>query len=110
MTLQKEVSLIQEKAVAKCLEGKLTPASGGTAYDGGDVDANTFLVECKTVTKEQTSFSVKKEWLTKIREQAYEQRKENFALAFRFAPTGDDFVVLDIETFKLLKDAYESSL
>lgn len=102
MSLNKEVSLIQEKEVAKVLGGVLAPSSGSGRFSGGDVYVDDLLIECKTVTKPQTSFSVKKEWLDKAKEQAFEQGKSNYALAFRFEPTGDDFISIPIQFFKEL--------
>lgn len=110
MSIQKEVSIQQEKEVAKILNGHLVPASGGTRYDAGDVDAGNFLIECKNVTKPQTSISVKKAWLDKINEQAFEQGKSHSALAFRFEPDGKDYVVLDITTFRDLIENYKEEM
>lgn len=92
--------MLQEKEVANKLGGKVTPGSGAARFFGGDVITEEFLVECKTVTKPQTSFAIKKEWLDKAKEQAFEQGKYNYALAFRFEPQGKDFIVLPIDTFK----------
>lgn len=54
-----------------------------------------FFIEAKTPTKEQISFCVKKEWIEKMREQAFEQGKIHSALAFRFAPDGEDYFVIN---------------
>lgn len=102
MSIQKDVSTKQEKEVAAKLGGKLVPASGGTKYDAGDVIASNFLIECKTTTQPKASFSIKRDWLDKIDEQAFEQGKQYAALAFRFDPDGGDYVVLDINTFNEL--------
>lgn len=107
MSIQKEVSSLQEKEVANKLCGKIVPASGGTRYDAGDVDAGIFLVECKTVTKPQMSVSVKQAWMDKVAEQAFEQGKQYSALAFRFEPEGKDYIVVDIDTFQQLLDNYK---
>lgn len=76
----------QEKHIAKVTGGKVQSNSGGTKFGGGDVHTDKFFIEAKTPTKEQTSFTIKKEWITKMREQAYEQGKECCALAFTFDP------------------------
>lgn len=102
MSIQKDVSDLQEKEVAKKLNGKLVSGSGCGNFDSGDVSTDKFLIECKTVTKDQTSFSIKEAWLHKIKEQAFEEGKEYCALAFRFSPKGKDYIVLDIDTFKML--------
>ena len=84
--------------------------SGGTRFGGGDVHTDTFFIEAKTPTKEQTSFSVKKEWIAKLREQAFEQGKNHCALAFRFEPNGDDYFVIDSRLMKELVDYFEGEL
>ena len=107
MSLQKDVSRLQEKEVANKLGGGITPASGGTKFDGGDVKVGDMLVECKTVTKDQTSFSIKQEWLDKIKEQAFEQGCSMSSLVFRFGPNQKDYAVVDIDIFNELLSAYQ---
>jgi hypothetical protein len=108
MSLNKDVSTIQEKSVARVLGGKLTPGSGAASFAGGDVLTDSFLIECKTTTKPLSSFSVKKEWLDKAKEQSFEQGKDFYALAFRFEPDGDDHIVIPIEIFKELLDCKDN--
>lgn len=85
----------QEHDIARLLGGRVQSNSGGTRFGGGDVQTAQFFIEAKTPTKEQTSFSVKKEWVEKMREQAFEQGKIHSALAFRFAPNGEDYFVIN---------------
>lgn len=66
-----------------------------------------FFIEAKTPTKEQTSFSVKKEWVDKMQEQAFEQGKFYSALAFRFSPDGEDYFVIDFRLMQELVKYYE---
>lgn len=90
----------QEKHIAKVTGGRIQSNSGGTKFGGGDVHTDKFFIEAKTPTKEQTSFTIKKEWITKMREQAYEQGKEESVLAFRFDPnTDNDLYVLSQRQF-----------
>jgi hypothetical protein len=90
----------QEKHIAKVTGGRVQSNSGGTKFGGGDVHTDKFFIEAKTPTKEQTSFTIKKEWITKMREQAYEQGKEESVLAFRFDPnTDNDLYVLSQRQF-----------
>ena len=60
-------SSLQESKVAKILKGNTVSNSGAGHFAKGDVivDEADLLVECKTVTKEKNSFSIKKEWLDK---------------------------------------------
>ena len=94
----------QEKHIAKELGGKRQSNSGATTFQKGDVVTEDWLIEAKTVTKEQSSFSIKKEWLEKNKEEAFGMRKRHNALAFNF---GDDqnYYVVDEKTFKKLIEA-----
>lgn len=85
----------QENDIARLLGGRVQSNSGGTRFGGGDVQTAEFFIEAKTPTKEQSSFSVKREWLDKMREQAFEQGKYHSALAFRFSPDGEDYFVIN---------------
>lgn len=104
----------QEKSIAKKVGGKTTPNSGGTKFSGGDVLTDTFLIEAKTSTKDKKSFSIKKEWLEKMQEQAFEQGKQNSALAIDFGD-GKNYYLISEKLFKELvyhleKEEYTSSL
>ena len=59
----------QEKAVAKAVGGKKVANSGATAFYKGDVMTDKVLFECKTCTKEQKTFTIKREWIDKNREE-----------------------------------------
>lgn len=90
----------QEKHIARVTGGKVQSNSGGTKFGGGDVHTDKFFIEAKTPTKEQISFTIKKDWIIKMREQAYEQGKEEAVLAFRFDPNIDnDLYVLSQRQF-----------
>ena len=93
--LAKDCSVSQERDIARLLGGTVQSNSGGTRFGGGDVQTEQFFIEAKTPTKEQTSFSIKKDWIDKMQEQAFEQGKSYAALAFRFSPDGDDYFVID---------------
>lgn len=88
----KYYSQLQEHYLAKKLNGTLTPASGASKFSKGDIKIKnaSLLVECKTTTTEKTSFSIKKEWLEKIKEEAKIQQLENSVLAFSFTPEGTE--------------------
>lgn len=106
----KNCSSNQEKQIAKMVGGKVQSNSGGTRFGGGDVHTTTMFIEAKTPTKNQTSFSVKKDWLDKAKEQAFEQNKQNYALAFRFGPDEPDFFVIDAKLFRELINYLEGEL
>lgn len=105
--LGKDYSESQERDIAKLLGGRVQSNSGGTRFGGGDVLTKDFFIEAKTPTKEQTSFSIKKEWIDKMGEQAFEQGKPVSALAFRFSPEGDDYFVINSRLMRLLVEYFE---
>ena len=90
----------QEKHIAKVTGGKVQSNSGGTKFGGGDVHTDKFFIEAKTPMSDKKSFSIKEDWLYKMREQAFEQGKEESVLAFRFHPDSlIDWYVLDERQF-----------
>jgi hypothetical protein len=93
--LGKDYSALQERDIARLLGGHVQSNSGGTRFGGGDVLTNKFFIEAKTPTKEQSSFSIKREWISKMCEQAFEQGKPHYALAFRFDPEDEDYFVIN---------------
>ena len=96
----RDYSDIQEKHIAKVTGGKVQSNSGGTKFGGGDVHTDKFLIEAKTPAIERKSFTIMKDYLTKAKEQAFEQGKEESVLAFRFSPDDDsDYYVLTERQF-----------
>jgi len=91
----------QEKAVAKAIGGKRTANSGATTFQKGDVFTDNFLIECKTCEKEKASFSIKKEWLIKNREEAFAMGKSYSALSFDFGDA-KRYYIIDEKLFKQL--------
>lgn len=112
MLTRKEASNLHEKSVAKKFQnvgGKIVPSSGSGKFDGGDVsigDDKDILIECKTVVSCKASFSIKKDWLSKIEEQRFEQGYKNCCLSFRFEPYGKNYYVVNEEFFKELVNCY----
>lgn len=90
----------QEKHIAKVTGGRVQSNSGGTKFGGGDVHTDKFLIEAKTPAIERKSFTIMKNWLEKMNEQAFAQGKEEAVLAFRFDPnTSEDLYVLSERQF-----------
>lgn len=89
----------QENKVAKMVNGKVVSNSGATAFNKGDVRTDKILIECKTCTKEKESFSIKKEWLTKNKDEAFAMGKQYSVLAFDFGD-GENYFILDKNLFK----------
>ena len=100
----------QEHKVAKALNGKLVANSGACNFVAGDVTTDKFLIEAKTCVTEKKSFSIKKEWLEKNKEEAFEMGKSYSALAFNFGPDSDNYYIIDERIFKLLQDYIEEDV
>lgn len=92
----------QEQQVAKNLGGKVNLNSGAAPFCAGDVVKDDFLIECKTVTKSSSSFSIKKAMLKKVEQEAFEMGKDNFALAFNFGPDEKCYYVITEKTMQNL--------
>jgi len=90
----------QEKAVAKVIKGKQTANSGATEFKKGDVTTEDWLIECKTATTEKASFSIKRDWLDKNKEEAFAMNKSYNALCFDFGDNGNRYYIIDEKTFK----------
>lgn len=93
----------QEKSVAKAVGGKQTSNSGATAFQKGDVLTDLFLLECKTCTKEQTTFTIRKEWFEKNAEEAFEMGKLYQAVVIDFGD-GEQHYIINEKLFKLLNE------
>ena len=95
---------LQENSVAKVLNGLKVANSGAGKFSSGDVvikDAS-LLLECKTSTAEKKSFSVKKEFLDKNKQEALSNRLMNGCLCFDFGPSTDRYYVIDEKMMKFL--------
>ena len=96
---------IQEKYVAKLLGGFQTTNSGSGHWTKGDVvvkDANLSL-ECKTSMTEKSSFSIKKDWIYKHKEEAKSNHLYNTAIAISFKPEGNEnYFLIDEKLMKFL--------
>lgn len=97
----------QEKRIAKAVNGQRVVNSGATAFSKGDVRTDEWLFEAKTKTSESQSFSIKKEWLLKNREEMFAMGKSYNALVFDFGD-GNNYYVLDEKTFLKMKEAFEN--
>lgn len=98
----------QEKKVAKAVGGKRTANSGATPFEKGDVITQDWLIECKTKTKDCSSFTIKEDWLLKNEEEAFAMGKNNSALCFDFGPSANKrYYVISERLFELLKNYLE---
>ena len=92
----------QEKQIVKNIGGKQVAGSGSSPFYKGDVRTTKFLIEAKTVTKVKDSFSIKKKWLLKNKEEAFAMNKPYFALAFNFGPDEENYYIINEKLFKEL--------
>ena len=95
----RKYSKAQEKRVAKDIGGRVNANSGATDFYKGDVRTKDFLVECKTSTKPVKSFSIKKDWLVKLKEEAFSMGKSKIAIGFDFGD-GEDYFIIDKRSFQ----------
>lgn len=97
----------QEKQIAKKIGGKQQSNSGATAFQKGDIITDLFLIEAKTCTTEKKSFTIKKEWLDKNKEEAFAMGKSYNALAFNFGEDTPNYYVVDEKTFKKIVQLFK---
>ena len=99
----------QEKSVCKVTNSKQQPNSGASMFRKGDVVNKTasMLTECKTTMTDKDSFSIKKDWITKNREERFSQRLSNSCIAFSFGPGQENFFVIDEKLMKFLIEKLE---
>ena len=98
----------QEKSVAKAVGGKTTANSGATPWQKGDITSDKVLYECKTCTKDQASFSIKKEWIEKNRQEMLFMDKDYSVIVFNFGPDQENYYIIDELTFQELIEYIES--
>ena len=98
----------QEKKIAKAVGGKQVANSGATPWKKGDVTSEKWLYEAKTKIEESKSFTIKREWIEKNKEEAFAMGKEYNALVIDFGD-GKQFYLLDEKTFLEMKDCLEAN-
>ena len=95
----------QETYIAKMLGGQRCVNSGAGKFSKSDVivkDASLSL-ECKTSMTEKSSFSIKKDWITKHYDEARSSRLSNTALAISFDPSGkENYFLIDEKLMRFL--------
>lgn len=104
MRTTRDVSSSQEKKIAKEIGGKRTANSGATKFDKGDIVVNEWLVEAKTCMQPKKSFSIKQDWLLKLKEEQYATGKMYSSLCFDFGNEKDRYYIIDEPTFKYLME------
>ena len=95
----------QEHYVAKLLHGQVCPNSGAGKWSKSDVKVPQagLSIECKTSMTSKNSFSIKKEWIDKHKQEAFSNRLPNTAIAISFDPKGDNnYFVIDSKLMQYL--------
>lgn len=105
MKTTRDASARQEKEIAKALGGSRTPNSGATKFYKGDVIIESeWLLEAKTCMQPKKSFSIKQDWLKKMKEEQYATSKLYSALCFDFGDEKDRYYIIDEPTFRYIMD------
>lgn len=94
----------QEERGNRFLQLDNVPNSGATAFQKGDGQDEHLLIEWKTLTKEQKSRTIQKEWFETQKQETFSMGKIFSAVGFDFGD-GEDYIAVDIYTFR---EMYES--
>lgn len=98
-------SSIQENRIAKKLDGVVTPNSGAGHFKKGDIQMHDIglLIECKTCISPKKSFSIKKEWFEKNKQELFASGMSNSIIAFNFDyQDKNDYYIIDDKLMKYL--------
>lgn len=103
-------SNIHEESVCKALNATKQSNSGAGLFSKGDCinKEASLLIECKTLMNNKDSFSIKKDWLIKNKEEAFSQRLSNNTLAFNFGPNEENYYIINEKLMKYLVDKLKS--
>lgn len=97
----RDASSKQEKAIAKSLNARRTSNSGATKFDKGDLYVGQeWLIEAKTCMQPKKSFSIKQEWLQKMKEEQFATNKMYSALCFDFGDNRNRYYIVEEQVFK----------
>lgn len=97
----RKYSNLQEKRIAKKFHGRKQLNSGATMFQKGDVITDKILIECKTKVKESKSISIQKDWIEKLKEEAFAMRRPYWAIIFNFGDN-EDYFIINEKLFKQL--------
>ena len=97
----------QEQQIAKALKGKVQSNSGAADFTAGDVKTEHCLIDAKTVMTSKKSVSIHKDWLLKIKDEAFAMNKDFGVVAINFGPNQPNYYVLEEKQFKDYLRLYE---
>lgn len=95
-----------EKRVAKSLGERQVTGGGRGDFAKGDV-FGTLFIECKTQMQPKASMTVKEDWFKKAKEQAFQMRRQDFAVSFSF-DNQKDFYAVDERLFEQMYRSYKA--
>lgn len=76
----------------------------------GDLQDTHWVIEAKTCMEPKKSFSIRKDWLTTLREEMYASKKDYRALCFDFGDEKDRYYILDEDTFSYVKELLDKEI
>jgi hypothetical protein len=88
------------------LQARTQMASGSLWFAKSDVVSELFQIEAKTKAKASKTMTIKKEWLDKIDEEAFENSKMA-ATVFSFGDNTDYFILKDRDFLALTEELLE---
>jgi hypothetical protein len=97
----------QEKRVAKVVDGKRSANSGASLWQKSDVTNDLFAIECKTHTELREQFTIKRDWIDKNREEAFQMGKRHSALAIDFGDGENHYLISEKDFLYLLEKLRE---
>ena len=98
----------QEKKIAKSIDGKRSANSGASTWQKSDVTNDLFAIEAKTHTEHREQFTIKRDWIEKNKEEAFQMGKRYSALAIQFGPDEENYYVIEEKLFLELLDHLRS--
>lgn len=103
-TTTRAVADVQEKSVCKALGATQQPSSGSGKWRKGDVihKEASILIECKTCMTDKDSFSIKKDWIAKNKEEVFTQRVSCGCIAYSYGPGQPNYYVIDEKLMQFL--------
>lgn len=100
----------QEEYISKLFGGNRVINSGASKFYKGDVILKkaSLLIECKTCTTQKNTFSIKKEWIEKSKQEKNYQGIDNNCIAFQFGPKEQNYFIIDEKLMKYLVEKLEN--
>ena len=94
----------QEAKISKEIGATRTPNSCAGKFRKGDLihKEASLLVEAKCCMSDKSSFSIKKDWIVKNKDETFSQGLSNGCIAFDFGPGQEIYYVINTRLMKYL--------